>query len=238
MTKRKNQDYGLIPESERAERAEFIRSKVLSFLYYEPYTTAKVVQTLAQYKTIQGANKLLRSLEAQGFVKRQRLTNLAGRGMSLWGITGAGCAAIYDPEKSFYKRTRGFKTDSIYLTTLDHLNQMQLLKCRIINSKRNISILYIDKNIWKDKVPDVLAKLVLEDGNESIIAYEVELTIKSEKRYKEIIGDYKPHIKKNQCDYIFWVSDTESKRDKLSNIFKRNNGSSHHKFRTLEELKL
>jgi len=115
---------------------------------------------------------------------------------------------------------------------------MQLLKCRIINSKRNISILYIDKNIWKDKVPDVLAKLVLEDGNESIIAYEVELTIKSEKRYKEIIGDYKPHIKKNQCDYIFWVSDTESKRDKLSNIFKRNNGSSHHKFRTLEELKL
>lgn len=115
---------------------------------------------------------------------------------------------------------------------------MQFLKCKVINSERAIQIICIDKNVWVNKVSDILVKLVVNGENESVISYEVELSIKSEKRYKDIINDYLPCISKKHCNYVFWGDDTEAKRDKLREIFAHNRASEHHKFRRLGELKL
>lgn len=230
--------YGLLPKSEQHERALHIRALVLNFLYYEPYTTVGVIQELTGYKSVQGATNLLRKLEKQGLVKRHRLTDLAARQLSLWGITGAGCSAIYDPDTSHYQRTRGFDTSKIFLTTLNHLVQTQLVKCRMLNSQRDITIEYINLNTWDKKQPDILATIVNKEGASATVAYEIELTIKSIKRYEQIVINYRKFLREEMCDYIIWATKNETDKEKLTEIFTEMGSEGSHHFRTIDELNL
>ena len=228
----------LVPKAKQAKRIREVRMAVLKFLYFERYTTVRVIRNLVGYTSYQGTNALLRKMEATGHIKRHRLTNLGGQGFSLWGITLKGCAAIYDREKMPFKRTRGFDTQKVYLATLDHLIETQLLKCRIINSDRHISLKYINPNLWEHTKPDILAKLNDGDGEYTLITYQIELYLKPDERYRDIIGDYIPNIKRGNCEFILWCTPDEKTKNKLSNLFSRNGASEHHNFRTIAELKL
>jgi hypothetical protein len=230
-------EYGLVPHADRAARVNEIRQKTLSFLYYEPYTIAPVIQQLLGYKSNVGTWKLLTKMEKNGLVKRHSLIDFGGRRLLIWGITGAGCAAIYDEDKMRHLRTKGFDTSRIYLSTINHLIELQKVKTRIINSEMSIDILDINPRLWDKKKPDSLIRVTTERGEE-VIALEIELTIKSVIRYKSIIREYNKYLSSKLCTTVIWATQTEKQRDNLTRIFENLDTKDNHQFLTIEEMKL
>ena len=228
-----NNDH-LVPRAQQAEITIAKRSKVLSFMYYEKYTTWQVIKELVGHKSFQTTNDLLRKMEKQKWIKRYKSQDIAARNMSFWGITMAGIYAIYDEEVMPYLRKQGFDTKKVNITQLNHLTHEQLIKCKVINSERDIRLRYINKRTWRVKKPDVLTSLY-RDEDEITIAFEVELTIKSIKRYKQIINHY--HLNhKFKFDNVIWATKDEKDKRKLKTIFENSNAHSYHYFYTIEEL--
>lgn len=206
---------GLIPRAEQAQHNEKIRTSVLKFLIDEIYSTVEILQQLMNYKTKQGALGLMKKLEKDGLVKLHRMKNFAGRGLHIWGITPRGIYAITDPD-DLPDKIRGFEPSRISLATLDHKLQIQLVK--IYLNELRWSIIPIDNNIWDKKLPDIVCtKPQLEN---ELISLEIELTIKSLKRYSNIITTYKILQNEQPLRRVVWLTDTDKAAAQLRSIFK------------------
>lgn len=207
---------GLIPRSEQAAHSEKVRVVILQFLNDETYTTAEIIQRLVGYKSKQGADGVLKKLANDGLLKHHKMKNFAGRGLSIWGITARGIYAINDPHE-LPDKVRGFEPSRISLATLDHKLQIQLVK--IYLNELGWSIISIDPNIWDKKLPDILCTKPSEEFEQ--IALEIELTIKSQKRYGDIITTYKSmQYGQQSLRRVVWLTETEKAAAQLRSIFK------------------
>ena len=224
---------GLIPRSEQAAHSEKVRVAILTFLADETYSITDVIQKLIGFKSQQGAKGVLKKLSKDGLVKHHSMKNLAGRGLHLWGITARGIYAIYDPDE-LPERVRGFEPSRISLATLDHKIQIQLIKIYLI--ELDWSIEQIDPIVWDKKLPDIVT--TKPSNRNELIALEVELTIKSKKRYADIITTYKS-VQKNTPSLrrVVWLTDNEKAAAQLHSIFKNlDEGSINlHKFMSLDK---
>ncbi len=224
---------GLIPRSEQAAHSEKVRIAILAFLSDETYTTVEVIQKLVGYKSKQGANGVLQKLAKDGLLKHHKMKNFAGRGLSIWGITTRGMYAINDPDE-LPDRVRGFEPSRISLATLDHKLQIQLVK--IYLNELDWSVKQIDTNIWDKKLPDIVCTKPSQE--DELIALEIELTIKSQKRYGDIITIYKSAQQQN-LRRVVWLTETDKAAAQLRNIFKALDESclELHRFMSLDAFK-
>jgi hypothetical protein len=206
---------GLIPRAQQAAHSAKIRVSLLEFLNDESFTTADVVQRLVGYKSKQGALGVLQKLTKEGLIKHHKMKNFAGGNLNLWGITPKGIYAINDPDE-LPTRVRGFEPSRVSLATLDHKIQIQLLKIYI--KELGWSVKKLNPSIWDRKIPDIIC--TKPDQDEELIALEVELTIKSQKRYADIITSYKSdHL--DTLRRVVWLTETEKAASQLKNIFRK-----------------
>ncbi|MET0013038.1 MAG: MobC family replication-relaxation protein [Sedimenticola sp.] len=175
-------------ESRRKEKTQF----ALAFLLEETFTTAENMGLVMGIKSRQGVSKALSQLENAGLVRKVDVPLLGQRCIRLYGITphGVGMAQI---DSDAWRDRPSFEPSRVYVSTLQHRIDTQ--KLRLQAEAAGWSNWIPGERLGKftrgDKRPDAIA--VSPTGITTAI--EVERTIKSKRRYEEIISHYLQLIK-------------------------------------------
>ena len=199
----------------RAQHLESVLVRTLQFLRTEIYSTPDVLQELLGYRTKAGCVKALRRLEADGLLKVHKLQSLGARGLTLWGITSHGQVMAWPPDE-LPEKPRYFEPSKMSITTLQHTIDIQCLRIRAEHydiewHKPDV------KPYEKRKVPDGIATF----PNGQIVAIEVERTLKTPKRYREIIADYLQLIRGNKYNRVHYICPTQDMAVRLEKLFRK-----------------
>ncbi len=191
---------------EKAKRIEDKQSIILEFLAHETFSTSEILgQVLGLSRT--ATFKTLKSMEKQDLVRLHHIEyELAQRGkQTIWGLTPKGALLATDLDNfqiDFYEAGR------IATSTMAHSLAIQRVKVAgltkgwtdWISSRKLKQIAAKDKMKWK-QIPDALA--TSSDGK--VIAFEVEKTVKTPKRYQVILSNYAKMFLDQTVDQVFYI---------------------------------
>lgn len=205
-------------KSERIQSVENFNTRTLETLHYHGgYSTTSVLALIHQY-TRAGVRKRMNAMVRQGWVTKIEHDEGLGRKEQMWAITKAGRIAaqtendthvdtqtlkgfsICEYSPALHRHTQLVQVIASYFSQV--LNQAQLKPFKIeVNKKYKQGYIYPDI-VFEDDTKDYLgAKLP------AIEFYEVELTIKSVLRYKELFQKISTHnIRNSWSDDGFIIS--------------------------------
>ncbi|KJV38118.1 MobC family replication-relaxation protein [Acinetobacter brisouii] len=191
---------------EKAKRIEEKRSIILDFLANETFSTSQILGQLLELSRT-ATYQTLKSMEKQELVKLHEIEyELAQRGkQTLWGLTPKGALLAADLDAfhvDFYEVGR------IATSTIAHSIAIQRIKVtglskgwtNWISSRKLKQIAAKDKKKWL-QIPDALA--TSPDGK--TVAFEVEKTIKTPKRYESILSNYAKMFLDETVDQVFYI---------------------------------
>ena len=165
----------------RVARTDEKRALILRFLRQEVWTTGEQVQELLALKTRAPAYSTLRAMERDGLL---RCAPAPGRPqLALWGMTPHGCAMALDVDEAPDESATFHPSRVSGSQMLHHLELQQLHIRGGWQSWTAGRLLRLGKG---DKIPDAVA--VTASG--LTVAIELERTVKSAKRYSEIVTSY------------------------------------------------
>lgn len=202
----------LMPAAERADRVAQKRRAILRFLRQEIWTDYKNLGLLlgvnpaATYRT-------LATLEKADIIRRERVPTVGGT-VVLMGITHHGQAMAADEGESVVEKV--FVPGRVSSTYLRHTLDVQLLRIKAekagwtdwVNADR------VEK--WPEGQARPDAFVMNTQGR--LIAVECERTIKSPKRYNQILNVWLQAIRRGDVQRVVWVSPAEIVRDRLRRI--------------------
>lgn len=174
---------------------------VLRFLRQHLWSTQNILQQVLMLESRQASHKTLSKMEAALLIKRSNFSVL-GKSLTLWGITPHGQAmaflpAIESPFMAYFEPSR------IAVQNIRHELDLQQLR---IDAEHKGWTNWTDGarigEIPKDgKRPDAVA--IDPDGR--TVAIECERTIKTHKRYEQILVTYLRSIKSGKVDLVILV---------------------------------
>ena len=188
----------------RQQRKADKRMKLMRFLRQHLWSTQDILQEVLQLASRQAAHKTLTQLESESLVKRHKFEALGGA-VTLWGITAHGQAMAFDPiTESLYAAY--FEPSRVSEQNIRHQLDLQKLQ---LEAERHGWTNWTDGSRLGDipkngKRPDAIA--TDPQGHRSAI--ECERTIKTQKRYEQILLAYLRAIKAGKVDNVIWVSPT------------------------------
>lgn len=190
----------------RQQRAMEKRRQVLRFLRQEIWSCQDILGSVMGVQSRTAAHKNLARMEAEGLVRRHRIETLGGGGLTLWGITSHGQAMAFDPE-SEQPVSAYFEPGRIAEVTIRHELDLQRLR---LQAERAGWTDWINGDRLQDllkggKRPDAMA--TSPQGLRTAI--EIERTMKTSKRYEQILASYLMALKAEQLDRVVWLSPTE-----------------------------
>lgn len=193
--------------SSKAER-DRIRAenetKILSFLLEERFSTPKI---LAQHlrKTPNGTQRILRRMEANGLIKSHSVDfELSAWNQKIWGLTPTGtCLATPEDED-----VKFFEVGRIKPVTMTHSLKLQRVKVAAISkgwsqwesSSKMLQRATKSRSIWI-QIPDAVG--ISPRGRK--VAIELEKTLKTPKRYVEILANYAEMLASETIAEVIYV---------------------------------
>ena len=206
----------LLTPVERKERIKEERNLILKFLRYETYTHIEIVKILINVSSVQAAHQTLNKMIRDKLIKKAQIDVSYGRSISLFGITNNGLAHAFDLDEKFENRPT-FQPSKVKSTMLQHKVQVQMFIVKSIeygySNVINADLLNLRKS--ECKVPDLTANM-----KGRVIAVEIELTIKSRKRYADIVVSHLLSIKNGQWDEVHYIVPTNDFKSRLERVFK------------------
>lgn len=162
------------------------RRTILRFLREEVWTTAELVAGLLEFTTRAPAYQTLKAMERDGLL-RSHIAELAyGRKVSLWGLTPHGLAFAFDDDEPL-QEVSIFQPSRVSVSQMSHKVELQQLHIRALRCGWTSWTDGHNLNMLKgDKIPDAVA--VTASGER--VAVELERTVKSAKRYYDIVVSY------------------------------------------------
>jgi len=207
---------GLLAPVERKARVYAKRWAILRLLRNEIYTTREAVQVLLGVAATP-AKMTLAAMARDGLLRMEQVECPNGWRPYLWGITPEGQAMAFDPATE-QPVERVFEPGRVGLTVVRHSITIQL--CRIKAERAG----------WTNwQSGDRLAKWEKDQGRPDAIAtsptgermaVEVELTLKTTKRYEAVLWDRLRQIKAGNFDRVCWLTDDEDRALRLEAIIK------------------
>lgn len=193
-------------KAEKSKRIEEKQSIVLEFLVNETFSTSEILgQLLGLSRT--ATYKTLKAMEKQDLVKLHEIEyELAQRGrQAIWGLTPKGALLATDLDDfqvDFYEAGR------IATSTMAHSIAIQRVKVSGLNkgwenwisSRKLKQIAAKDKKKWR-QIPDALAT----SPDSKTVAFEVEKTVKTPKRYESILSNYAKMFLDETVDQVFYI---------------------------------
>lgn len=204
-----------LDHAQRTARNEEKTRLVLRFLREETWTHIDVIQKLLNIKTRSPVHTFLRKLEAQNLIKSDFLTVAYGRDIQLWGITSHGLAHSFDDDEQYQERPT-FSVKKVTQSTMQHKLDLQYV--RVLCEKKGFlnwrdgSRLGLRKSGFK--VPDALV-----DMNGQTVAIEVERTIKTAKRYADIIASHLRAARDGHWAKVIYLCPDEKVKKQLMKVF-------------------
>lgn len=190
----------------RKQRTEEKRQKIMEFISAETFTVTELVAELLGVSR-QAAHKTLKAMEKAELIKLYNLDfELAQAGkQTIWGLTPTGAlmaADLSDFQVDYYEAGR------VAITTIAHSLAVQRVKVKGLSmgftnwksSRKMRQIADKDRTTWL-QVPDAIATNT--DGE--IIAFEVERTAKTPKRYHEILNNYAEMFLDRTVSQVYYI---------------------------------
>lgn len=178
---------------------------MLRWLRDEIWSTPEVLGKIMGLTARQGVYQTLAKMERDGYLASADITIFKKSTQRIVGITAHGLAFAFDADEPFEKRPT-FEPSKVKLSTLQHESDIQLLRVQA------------ERAGWKNWTPG--ARLgasqagnrpdaIVLDLQMRVVAVEVERTIKTTKRYENILSQYLQAIAKGEYGRIAWVCPTE-----------------------------
>ena len=200
----------------RLERILEKREIILKFLRDETWTNVYVLQLLLDFKSVQAVYQTLQKMERDGFVKRAEIKVFHGRPVSLWGITEMGLHYSFSLDESL-ETWKIFEPSKIKPIIMQHKIDLQISR---VKAEQNHWTKWIPgellgKRLKSMKIPDAVA---INPHGESI-AIELERTIKSRKRYMEILVSHLVQRKNGVWNKIYYLSPDKDLSARIKRAF-------------------
>lgn len=181
----------------QARNAEKIR-QTLRWLREELCSTAEIVGHLLGIAAVQPVYRFLDGLVAKGLLVRAKYP-VDGRQVSVWGLTPHGVAFSFDEDEPMTD-VIPFQPSRVSAAQLPHRLAVQSLRLAM-TARGATGWRYLHRmNLKGMKAPDALAEL---DGK--TVAFEVERTVKSRRRYQEVVSGYLFSRKAHGIDEVWYV---------------------------------
>lgn len=195
------------------------QSKVLSFLLEERFSTAAVLALLLKMNP-NGVHRTLLKMEKEGLIKPHTVDfELSAWNLKIWGVTptGALLAADIDEDLNFFEVGR---TKPI---TIAHSLALQRVKVIALSnrwvewesSSKMLKKANKSRSIWI-QVPDAVA--CSPKGRK--VAIELERTVKTPKRYFEILANYAEMLSSDVIAEVIYIC-PENIAKRLERLFHR-----------------
>lgn len=206
----------LTPKARNARILEK-RDIVLKFLRDETYTSAKIISSLLHFKSVQAAHQTLNKMVREGFLRKATVCFL-GRSIVLYGINDHGLAYSWGLNQDPQSRPT-FQPSKVSLSQLPHKLELQeiRLKAQSLGWSKWIPGERLGLSMKGLKRPDAL----VEDSEGNIIAIEVERTIKSPKRYAEILLNHLIARKNSHYSKVLYLSPDIACMARVKRCFER-----------------
>lgn len=190
----------------RRARTDEKRAQILRFLQEEVFTTAELIQSLLGLKTKAPAYTTLRAMERDGLLRSAPAPDRPQ--LLLWGMTPHGCAMSSEPEEE-PNESAVFHPSRVSGVQLQHHIELQQLH---IHGRWQSWTAGRSLKLGKGaKIPDAVA--VTASG--LTVAIELERTVKSAKRYQEIIVSYLANRRQYGWEEIRYYCPDEAIRSRV-----------------------
>lgn len=207
-------DQFMLP-AQRAERIAAKRLALLRFLRDELYTTSEVAQELWGLSA-SPTKATLAAMRRDELLRMEQVECPSGWRPVLWGITAHGQAQAFDPASGETPADRTFEPGRVGLTVLRHSVLLQLVRLRAQRAG------------WDQwQAGDRLGKWEAEQGRPDAIAVdpsgqrwavELELSMKTTKRYESVLFSRLRQVRAGSFDRIVWISPDAGQSDRLKAI--------------------
>lgn len=202
----------LMPSAQRLERTAEKRRLILRFLREEIWSDAKNIGELLRVKPA-ATYRTLAGLVDEELLRSTRVPIVGGQ-VTLWGITSHGQALAAEPSETVHEKV--FVPSRVSATYLRHSLDIQWLRIRAESEgwKKWVNADRLEKWTEGKARPDAFAT----DQTGRQIAIECERTIKSPKRYNQILNAWLQAIRRGDVQRVVWVSPSDMVRDRLKQI--------------------
>lgn len=180
------------------------QNKILSFLLDERFSTSTVLALLLNM-TPNGVQRILRKMEKAELIKAHTVDFEVGPwNLKIWGVTPTG-ALLATPED---EQVKFFEVGRVKLITMTHSLALQRVKVLALSkgwsewesSSKMLQNANLSRSTWL-QVPDAVA--ISPKGRK--IAIELERTVKTPKRYVEILANYAEMMSMGIIDEVIYV---------------------------------
>lgn len=206
----------LMSRDQTIERNKEKQDLILRFLRTETYTTNHIIKRVLGIATVQGANKTLLKLEAKNLVKKHAY-NYLGNSVNLWGITPHGVAMSFSDDED-YKDYKHFEPNRISLAMIPHTIGVQTVRLDL-QGQGYRDFINCDKNTHLSEKYRHRPDLIATNSLGECIAIEVERTIKSKKRYMQLMFEHLALMKAKKWRYVHYYSPNSTIQKALNRIF-------------------
>jgi len=148
-----------------------------------------------------------------GLVRKSIISGEFGPSVLVWGITVHGAAMAARQNEPISART--FEPSKIKLATMSHSLDLQRLQLRAERSGWGWEPVSGEFSRSEAKYADAVA--VRPDGQK--VAVEVERTVKTCKRYAEILVAHLAARKEGKWDWVYYLSPEQGVRDRVERAF-------------------
>lgn len=195
---------GLLSKSAQAERIAQKRRMILTFLRDETWTHASVLQSVLNVKTSASVYRTLKPLLAEQMIVNHHIQMPFQRSISLYGITSNGLAHAWELGEAVQKR-QTFQPSKVNPLTMQHKFDLQLLRTKASHFGYSN---WVDGSHlgWRKsgyKIPDAITI-----QSTSVVAIELERTVKSRKNYAEVLCSHLKAIKNKRYHEVHYWSPT------------------------------
>lgn len=192
---------------------------ILSFLWEEGYSTAKILAPLLKM-TPNGIQRILRKMEAKELIQTHTVDfELSSWNLKIWGLTPTG-TLLATPEDEKFKF---FEMSRVKPITMAHSLALQRIKVLALSqgwgewqsSSKMLKNANLNRSTWL-QVPDAVA--MSPKGRK--IAIELERTVKTPKRYVEILANYAEMLSSGIIAEVIYIC-PENIAKRLERLFHR-----------------
>jgi hypothetical protein len=192
---------------------------ILSFLLEEGYSTAKILAPLLKM-TPNGVQRILRKMEAKELIQTHTVKfELSSWNLKIWGLTPTGMLLATPEDEKF----KFFEVSRVKPITMAHSLALQRVKVFAISqgwdewksSSKMLQSANLSRSTWL-QVPDAVA--MSPKGRK--IAIELERTVKTPKRYVEILANYAEMLSSGIIAEVIYIC-PENIAKRLERLFHR-----------------
>ena len=200
--------------AERKAKAEAKRHTLLHFLRNETWSTTEVLTQLVGIDNRQAIHKTLTRMQDEELVKKHELP-IGGRvrPVVVWGITPNGIAAAFDDNEPYEERPY-FSPSRLALSRVPH--QIDLQRARLSAESAGWQNWQRGERLGFN--PPIRPDALVTSPDGELFAIEVERTIKTKKRYQQVIKGHLSQIQEQHWSRVLYLMPPDFPR-RLKRVF-------------------